>query len=217
MDTETGGLHDKPFKDKNGNLKPACAITSIAVLVIDCNSLEVIEKYETYVKRYDDATYDPIALQITGITFDILQKKGKEPYIAAKEVLDIINKYSPNKHPKFKPIIVGQNIKFDIGMLTTFFQRFLKVDFSNLFQEESFDTIRLAQLKHFQGLQDCDLKFNLQSICDRENIPLFDAHGALADTKATAQLFIKFAKALKSENNSEDGNRDKRYRDQFQF
>jgi DNA polymerase III alpha subunit (gram-positive type) len=83
-------------------------------------------------------------------------------------------------------VLVGQNISFDYAFLAHAFGTYGVED---PFFYAKLDTISMAFLK-FRDEEDTD-KFTLRALCDRFNIKNDRAHTALADIRATYQVFLK--------------------------
>jgi len=72
-DVETGGLPSKLKKQATLEV----ALTEIAFVVIDNNSLEIIDERSYLFKPYSkDLIYDPEAAKVSGITLTMLEEKG---------------------------------------------------------------------------------------------------------------------------------------------
>lgn len=106
-----------------------------------------------------------------------------------------------------KPFILGQNPTFDIGFLQQLMnyggmvKEFEKVfsgskDFYGNFQPKYVDTMDLAKMA-FAG-DESMLSYSLGSICERFGIELADAHDAMADVNATANVFISCVDRLRN-------------------
>lgn len=170
MDLETGGL--SPNK---------CAVTEIAIIVLD-NNFNVVKKYGQIVAPYGEYEHQAKAMEITGLTMDVLMKEGKGYMTVYKEVEDILKSA---KNGKRKPVIVGHNIAFDLSFLREFF-RFCGGDFDSLVEPVYIDTMWMMRLNH--GHEDLP-NHKLSTCCEILGVTLTDAHRALQDTMATADLF----------------------------
>lgn len=202
FDCETGGLDC----EKN-------PILEIALVTLDTN-LKEIKRYETYVKPYDDLVVEQAALNANGIKMKDVHAKG----ITKKELQDNIAKYfkssMPSTHPSMRPVIVGHNIPFDIGFMDRLF-RGTKTPFSNLRADVFIDTMGGAK----QSWPDAT-SISLGNCCERAGISLINAHRAMPDVLATADLFRYFTYRLQNSTGGviqKKAKIEEKSRTQFQF
>ncbi len=96
---------------------------------------------------------------------------------------------------KFRPILVGQNIKFDIRFIDTFLLEQGYEEWSSLFGNNHIDTITMAQL-----LQICQKiktsKLSLSNLAEEFSIENENAHTAMSDVDTTAKIFIKMLEKI---------------------
>lgn len=184
QDCETGGL------DFTKN-----PITQYACVILDPFTLKEVDRYETFVKPYDDLVIERQALEHTMVSMSDI-KNGitrKKLYETLKTIYT--NYQAKGKYKDANRIVsVGHNIPFDHGFIDYVFQ---SQDDSiwNYFQPTFVDTLVLAKL--VWGLTG-DEKLNLTACSERAKIKLSDAHGAMNDVEATADLLRYFAKKLRS-------------------
>ena len=118
MDTETGGL---PNKNKLAFVD--VALTEIAFVVIDMESLQIVDEISWLIQPnyLENLEYNEQAQKVSGITLELLTEKGillKQVY---KEVKDFLLKYSKGS----MPVLTGHNIiKFDSPFLQNLFIHF---------------------------------------------------------------------------------------------
>lgn len=195
FDFETGGL------DASVN-----AITELAFIVLDGETLNEIERYSSFVLPYNKR-YDDQALQFTGISMEML--KNGQPL---KKVLeDFKNCCEKNKTPKAGikgfPLLVGHNVEFDIDFLFT------------ACVEQNVDLSKSLTTKSIYGLQkpvaidtleDCirlwpgEKKHTLTHCVERAKIEkVGDAHRALDDVLSNVELFRYLTFKLRQESNYE--------------
>lgn len=212
LDFETGGLDC---------VKHAC--TQIAMQAVRFDTWEVFNQYVSYFlpykkqelggapkrkvlkSKYDLAQndnsplmeYENVALSYSGITMDMLYKMGVDFQKIASEIIDFGKQATLSKGMQAKPVLVGQNIQFDIGFLQQLMnyanaiKEFEKTfaghkDFYNNFQPHFIDTIDLARLTFANDPQVTSYKLEL--IAERLGIDLDDAHDAAADVTATVNI-----------------------------
>ncbi len=186
VDVETGGL---PSKLKKAAVSEV-ALTELAFVVIDNASLKIIDKKSWLFKPYkEDLIYDPQAAKVSGIDKKFCEKNGLDMKEAFSEMIDFINSY---KRKNRKHYLVGQNINnFDLEFIINLFA-LNKFDISKYFASDVFDTMIWSRLKFVEAPS-----FSLSSNCQMANITLVDAHRAMNDTIATAELWIYFLKNLR--------------------
>ena len=96
-------------------------------------------------------------LDTTGITLEQLRREGADLKTVANEVIAFAVRNTLTKGPQYKPVLIGQNIPFDIGFLqqmmayaglmTQFAQAFAgTVDFYGNFQPRYIDTLDLGHM-----------------------------------------------------------------------
>lgn len=199
-DLETGGLSAA----KN-------PITEVACVVLDYQ-LNIIKEYESLVKPYGNLVIEKQALEATKMSLDEINK-GKD---SKDVVLELIDLFKSLKVGKFtKPILVGHNFeKFDLKFLVELF-KFHNKDIFDYVEEHIEDTMWISRKKW--GHDNESIDFKLVTCCNRAGANLIQAHRALPDTRATAQLFIYLMKCLRGEGSSEKPKEVKRIRESFKF
>lgn len=221
LDFETGGLECT-----------RCACTQIALQAVRLDTWEVLGRYVSYIAPYEKQTlggvpkrkvlktrqqqeedaraelmdYEAAALSYTAITMDVLRAQGVDLRQVAADVIGFARKYTLSKGARYKPILIGQNIPFDVGFLqqmmayTGLMKEFSQVfagtvDFYGNFQPHYLDTIDLARLC-FAG--DASVSsYKLELIAERLGIELDDAHDADADVTATRQVAALCSRQLR--------------------
>lgn len=211
FDFETGGLDIQK-----------CAATQISLHAVRLDTFEVMETLNMYISPYhykagldkpvrkvlkskyemqeDDSpmmTYTDKALEVSGITMDMLTVKGVELKTVCESIIDFIQRNTFHVTANNKPILVGQNVLFDIGMMqqimlyTGLYDKFSKVvdgkkDFWGHFQPYYIDTIALAKLAfdHDKSIS----SWKLELTAEKLGIEMDDAHDADADVVATRDI-----------------------------
>lgn len=227
LDWETGGLECAE-----------CGVTQISVHAVRLDTFEQIGKFMRYIlpytrrtdkgkaktkkvlkNKYDDGTtdtlmtYTQVALDVQGITMDILKQKG----IALDEMVDQLLEWMDSMlangdiSKSRLPVLVGQNIAFDEGFLcqvmeytgkTDEFKKRMRgtVDFWGNWHPTMLDTIILGQLALSNNPEVSSYK--LEILCEFLGIDLVDAHDADADVEATEDVM----RVLGNRMRAEDGN-----------
>lgn len=174
MDLETTGF----TADQN-------QIAQIAFVVLNQN-MEILDQACSFIQKYDNKILVPATMKFTGIT----EEQMAEGMSADELYSELVSLFKEHKKGRYrKPILVGHNFcSFDLPFIEYIFKR--KGD--NLYNYvENFvdDTIFLARKRWGAG----EMKdYKLGTCCERAGVLLSDAHEALADTVATAQLFRYF-------------------------
>lgn len=195
------------------------ACTQLAMQAVRLDTWEQIDRYVEYIYPYekqdiggprrkvlknrhelDDRTmmdYQPEALNYSGISMEQLERQGVDLKQVGEAVIHFAKKNTLSKGHQGKPILIGQNIPFDIGFLqqlmnyTGMLKEFEKVfagtkDFYGNFQPHYIDTIFIARmaLAHDPSVT----SYKLELIAERLGIELDDAHDADADVTATLNI-----------------------------
>lgn len=171
-------------------------------------ALENSEKYGDITKLYFDKTYNPEAMKVTHMTREMLVNEGIDISEAIEKVADIFKRYTIGNA---KPILAGHNIKkFDNPFLEKFLSRG-NYDLNKMINEtQMIDTLEWARLRWFEASS-----FSLGVCVNSVGLTLKEAHRALPDTEANAQLLIKMLKGLRGEGQSEKKYEKRKYKFNF--
>lgn len=226
LDFETGGLDCTD-----------CACTQLAMQAVRLDNWMVLERYAKYITPYckqhvggvpkrkvlktrqelaeEDGgelmKYEPVALTYSAITRDMLYSLGVELKEVAADVIEFGKRNTLSKGQQCKPILIGQNIMFDIGFLqqmmayaglTKEFEKVYagKSDFYGNFQPHYVDTIDLGRFA-FAHLPEMT-SYKLEILSERLGIELDDAHDAGADVTATLNVAAICSARLRQEGGS---------------
>ena len=212
LDFETGGLDAA---------KHAC--TQIALQAVRFDSWQLIDSYVKYIAPYHKQDvgnapkrkvlksrremeiekqgilmeYETVALNYSGITMEALIHSGVDMKEVATDIIEFVRRNTLTKGHQTKPVLIGQNITFDIaflqqlmnyaGLVKEFEKVFAgKADFYGNFQPHYIDTIDLARM----ALADNPLvtSYKLELIAEHLGFELDDAHDAAADVTATLDI-----------------------------
>jgi len=234
LDFETGGLDCRKHP-----------VTQIGMEILHPITFEVIKKYSDYIypypkkdsvggdvrknkvvskrergdKQEDLYEYTETALSYTNITMDTLYKRGKNIVDVMNNVLDIFKSANPTNARNYKPVLLGQNLKFDIGFL----QHMAKycgvelkkhldggIDFYGNFQPNYFDTLHLGKTYFASDEKTTSHKLGLMS--NKLGVELVNAHDAMADVEATSAIFSSLMNNMRStsSNNLKDSSESSR-------
>lgn len=184
-DCETGGL--KPEENP---------ITQYACIILEGTTLKELDRYETFVKPYADLKIEQAALDKTMVTMSNI-KNG----IPVKEFINTTHELWKQYQSKAKwedarrLVSVGHNISFDHRMLEWAFQYCKKGSIWQLLQDNFIDTMTLTKLTW--GVNGNE-KITLSDAIRYAKLKITDAHGAMNDVEATADLLRWFMKKLRS-------------------
>lgn len=182
FDCETGGLDYTKHP-----------ITQIALICLDGEDLKELFRYDSYIKPYENLEITDKALEVSLIDKRVLSNAPTH-----KVVFSMLKEFFKKSICKrSKPTLVGHNVPFDIGMLRALF----KFNNSNLsdFLHSNNDEIYYEDTQRMMMRCFPDLgRYNLGNCCEKLEVPLHDAHGAIGDTEATVLLYKKILSKMRS-------------------
>lgn len=227
LDFETGGLDCT-----------RCACTQIAMQAVRLDTFEVLGRYANYIAPYEKQPlggaprrkvlktrremerdevrepmdYEAAALNYTAITLDMLRSRGVALEQVAADVIAFAREHTLGKGARYKPVLIGQNIPFDVGFLQQmmaysglikeFAQAFAgTTDFFGNFQPHYLDSIDLARL--CLAADTNVTSYKLELVAERLGIELDDAHDADADVTATRQIVALYSRRLRQHEGAE--------------
>ena len=178
IDTETGGV----------NPEKAALIQLSGIIRIDKKD---VEKFNFYIKPFENSEVTEKALEVQGRTLEELKT---DKYVEEKEVykqfINLLDKYIDKYDRTDKFIVAGYNVRFDVDILKAFFQRhgnnflFSYLDSSML---DPLYSIRLLQIAEILPVLENN---KLETWCKHFGIEL-KAHDSLEDIEATKKLIGK--------------------------
>ena len=184
IDTETGGV----------NPEKSALIQLSGIIRIDKKD---IEKFNFYIKPFENSEVNEKALEVQGRTLDELKT---EKYIEEKEVykqfINLLDKYIDKYDKTDKFIVAGYNVRFDVDILKALFQRhgnnflFSYLDSSML---DPLYSIRLLQIAEVLPVLENN---KLETWCKYFGIEL-KAHDSLEDIVATKKLIGKLISLIR--------------------
>jgi DNA polymerase III alpha subunit (gram-positive type) len=187
FDVETGGL------DETRN-----PITQYAAMVLDGCTLKVKDRFETFVKPYNNLTIEPIALKSTMVSMSDINSG-----VNIKEFVDAVTGWwdewqaSAKNRELGRLIAVGHNVPFDIRFVDCALKYAgAKGGFFHYHHPNFIDTFAIGKLAWGT---DREAKLNLGMCCKRAGVKLTDAHGAMNDVEATADLLRWYVKKLRAD------------------
>lgn len=186
FDCETGGL--------DYTKQP---ITQYACVVLDFKTLKEIERWETFVKPYNNLTIMPEALQRTLVTMSDINLKGITYDVFVKTLSSFLkqNNTIPSRPALGKLVPVGHNIlAFDNRFMEYVFD-LCNLNYYDFVSENAIDTYSMAKAAFaIEGNE----KLNLTECCNNIGLDFNNAHHAMNDVEANAELFRWFVKKLRS-------------------
>lgn len=186
FDCETGGLDPK-----------ANPITQYAAVILDGITLKEKDRFETYIKLYGDLVIEKDAIKHTMVSMaDVNNGMKIADFVAA--VTKWWNGYIAvtKSRDAGRLVAVGHNVPFDIGFVNAALRHVNRSDSIYKYIQPNFiDTYALGKMTW--GLTGKE-KLNLTACCGYAGITLKDAHGAMNDVEATAELFRYFVKKMRS-------------------
>lgn len=216
FDFETGGL--SALKNP---------MTELGAIGITGDTLEEIDRYVLLAKPHYDAAliYEPQALQITGTSLDLLIAEGVDIKMIVDRAIEHFEKLNPSKSFRYKPIIVGHNVKFDINFLKAIFSYCKKdlskyisgdKDLTGVFIPDSLDTIHLSKAAF--GHDDSMPNYKLGTCVEKFGLSQSDGHRSMADVIPTKDILIQCIKKLRSQGEDMKSiNEQYSFRAHFQF
>ena len=185
FDCETGGL------DETKN-----PITQYAAVILDGKTLKEIDRWETFVKPYADLVIEQEALDRTMVSMsDINSGLNVKEFIATATEFWEANRVKTKKREMGRLVPVGHNIPFDNRMLNWALNYLKKPNVEEWMFPNIIDTFPLAKLAF--GING-EEKINLGASCTAAKIKLTDAHGAMNDVEATADLLRWYMRKLRA-------------------
>ncbi|WP_315335984.1 3'-5' exonuclease [Fusobacterium pseudoperiodonticum] len=184
IDTETGGV----------NPEKAALIQLSGIIRIDKKD---VEKFNFYIKPFENSEVNEKALEVQGRTLEELKT---DKYVEEKEVykqfIKLLDKYIDKYDRTDKFIVAGYNVRFDVDILKAFFQRhgnnflFSYLDSSML---DPLYSIRLLQIAEVLPVLENN---KLETWCKHFGIEL-KAHDSLEDIEATKKLIGKLISLIR--------------------
>lgn len=185
FDCETGGL------DESKN-----PITQYAAVILDGKTLKEIDRWETFVKPYADLVIEQEALDRTMVSMsDINSGLNVKEFIATATEFWEAHRVKTKKREMGRLVPVGHNIPFDNRMLNWALNYLKKPNVEEWMFPNIIDTFPLSKLAF--GING-EEKINLGASCTAAKIKLTDAHGAMNDVEATADLLRWYMRKLRA-------------------
>lgn len=173
LDVETTGKDSKK-----------CGILQFGIIIqIDGKVVETAE----FSMNPGDVLYDPEATKIHGITKEMAQGFDNELKVFNR-FMDLLDIYVSRYDKEDKFFFAGYRCGFDWDFLTEFFLRNRENYIMSYFRSAQLDVITMCA--HItKNLRVPVTSYTLKAMCVLFEIPLDDAHNAMADIVATFKLY----------------------------
>lgn len=184
IDTETGGV----------NPEKSALIQLSGIIRIDKKD---VEKFNFYIKPFENSEVNEKALEIQGRTLDELKT---EKYIEEKEVykqfINLLDKYIDKYDKTDKFIVAGYNVRFDVDILKALFQRHGNNFLFSYLDSSMLDPLYSIRLLQIAGILPVLENNKLETWCKHFGIEL-KAHDSLEDIVATKKLIGKLISLIR--------------------
>lgn len=179
LDFETGGL------DCEEN-----PITEVALVVLDSFTFKELDRFETYVKPYNNLKIGQKALEVTGIKLSDINK-GMDIKSVVSAIIILCQKHTPKGDKgRNRPIIAGHKISFDINFMKYAF-KFVGKKMEDYWSSDGEEIDRLDTLvmsRHTWKEESEESSFSLKACLKRIGESISGAHKAINDVKANIKL-----------------------------
>ena len=184
IDTETGGV----------NPEKSALIQLSGIIRIDKKD---VEKFNFYIKPFENLEVNEKALEVQGRTLDELKA---EKYIEEKEVykqfINLLDKYIDKYDKTDKFIVAGYNVRFDVDILKALFQRHGNNFLFSYLDSSMLDPLYSIRLLQIAGILPVLENNKLETWCKHFGIEL-KAHDSLEDIVATKKLIGKLISLIR--------------------
>ena len=184
IDTETGGV----------NPEKSALIQLSGIIRIDKKD---VEKFNFYIKPFENSEVNEKALEVQGRTLDELKA---EKYIEEKEVykqfINLLDKYIDKYDKTDKFIVAGYNVRFDVDILKALFQRHGNNFLFSYLDSSMLDPLYSIRLLQIAGILPVLENNKLETWCKHFGIEL-KAHDSLEDIEATKKLIGKLISLIR--------------------
>jgi exonuclease len=184
IDTETGGV----------NPEKAALIQLSGIIRIDKKD---VEKFNFYIKPFENSEVNEKALEVQGRTLDELKT---EKYIEEKEIykqfINLLDKYIDKYDKTDKFIVAGYNVRFDVDILKALFQRHGNNFLFSYLDSSMLDPLYSIRLLQIAGILPVLENNKLETWCKHFGIEL-KTHDSLEDIVATKKLIGKLISLIR--------------------
>jgi DNA polymerase III epsilon subunit-like protein len=184
-DTETTGLNYE--KDR---------LVEIALLYENIGDNVEKDTYHTYLKynQYPDNYKE--AVKITGLTTEILEKRGVQEGHAYSKLCAFLDSKMDRYDKNDKAILCGYNVNFDNQFLRTMFKRFKNDFYGSYFLNCRIDVMSVVAQAIKNGVLPFLSNYKLITVANHLKME-FKSHSAIDDIKITRNIYNHLEKELK--------------------
>lgn len=177
------------FDCETGSLDPKThSLLSIGAIVMDLDSGEILDEFESYVKLPSLSDYKVTAGAIEKNKIDIQEcfEKGLTPDVIKDKLIDLYIKHGCS-------MVAGHNVIFDIEWVCEHLFKCTRQEFNNTFTYRYLDSLPVMRL--FEGHNSVAAGASLEKCASSLGIKIKDKsklHSALVDVKLTGAILNKF-------------------------
>ena len=184
IDTETGGV----------NPEKSALIQLSGIIRIDKKD---VEKFNFYIKPFENSEVTEKALEVQGRTLEELKT---DKYVEEKEVykqfINLLDKYIDKYDKTDKFIVAGYNVRFDVDILKALFQRHGNNFLFSYLDSSMLDPLYSIRLLQIAGILPVLENNKLETWCKHFGIEL-KTHDSLEDIVATKKLIGKLISLIR--------------------
>lgn len=175
IDTETGGLDPDVH-----------SLLQIGYVIENPNWQT--HRNEMVISKHNYTTTEQ-AMKINNLDLDFIREVGNTEDYAVREIINHIARTCTTK-----PVVIGHNVNFDIGFMKAIFKR-TGYDYESTFNHRVVDTMSILRALNHAGIIP-DTACNSAGAFKFFGIDNENAHTALADAKATRELYWRLISIL---------------------
>lgn len=195
FDCETGGL------DETRN-----PITQYAAVILDGRTLKEVDRFETFVKPYGGLVIEKQAIEHTMVTMsDVNSGMKLSDFVSTLTAWWESHRAKTRVREAGRLVPVGHNVTFDLRFINHALALEGKPSTEEWMYPNLIDTYSLGKMTWGVTGEE---KLNLGACCERARIKLTDAHGAMNDVEATAELFRWYDRKLRAKRGTDDNKDD---------
>lgn len=178
IDTETTGLD--PAK---------CAVVQVGIVFCDITAfgVELLDTWKARMRPHEGAQIDDEALAVTNTTLEELEKRP-DPKLVHQNLVKRLKQSVNPYNKKDKLWFLAYNAKFDADHMRAWFHRCGDPYFGSYFWTPAIDVMAFAALRLLEQRPQLE-NFKLATVSRALGIELDNAHDAVADCRAAAEIF----------------------------
>lgn len=167
------------------------AVIQIAGIIFheEDRRLTEVSSFNFRVRPYTDDLIEPEALRVNRQTEEAIRAYD-DPKKVHASLLDMFGNQVDRKNRLSKMFFLGYNAGFDRDHLTAWFEKAGDFKFNNWFWSPAIDVMSLAA-EYLSDERREMPDFKLKTVAPMFGVKLVNAHDALADVRATAEIYAK--------------------------